>query len=139
MPLSQCREQNSLSHELSPGSARTRSEITILSESLRPVLLCSCKQQWQSLISYANDTWHLESSDTEAVNKKPSTARLSVCLVPTVGVTREGLRGVQGGSSHQLTKKPITNTNCCFHPLQAPRTPIMLMSGKKKPNPSAGF
>lgn len=60
MPLSQCREQNSLSHKLSPGSAGTRLKMNILSEIPHPALLCSCKQEWQSLISYANDRWHFK-------------------------------------------------------------------------------
>lgn len=80
MPLSQCREQNSSSRKSSLGSARTPLKINILSETLHPALLCSCKQEQQSLISYANDTWHLKSSDTEAINKKPSTTRL-LCLL----------------------------------------------------------
>lgn len=102
----------------------THSKINTLSETFHPALLCSCRQKWQSLISHANGTWHFQCSDTEAVNKKPVTTRLSrVFLVPKI-------TGDTGGSSHQFTKKIITN--CCFHSLQAPRTPIMLMSEKKK-------
>lgn len=139
MPLSQCREQNTLSHELSLGSERTHLKINILSAALHLALLCFCRQKWQSLISYANGTWHFKCSDTEAVNKKPLTTNSCVFLVPTI-------MGDTGGSRRHSgrIKPPVHQKTNYQHQLllsfpASTQNPNYVNVKEKNPQPFSRF
>lgn len=139
MPLSQSREQNSLSHKLSPGSAGTHLKINILSATLHLALLCFCKHKWQSLISYANGTWHFKYSDTEAVNKKPVTADTRVCSVPTITADMGGSWEHSGRIKPPVHQKTNYQHQLLLSFPASTQNPNYVNVRGKKTNLSAGF